>query len=84
LVPIPWEAAFDLVADLSRYVLDNYSELARGMNMYFYNYYENNCALTKPELAKINTPCWARHDEPASGADTPVASNRVKVSLTQQ
>ncbi len=75
LFPIPWDDALNLVADLSRYVLDKYSELAWGMKMFSYAYYENTYALTKLALGAINTPCWAPHDKPADGADTPGLSD---------
>ncbi|MFQ5934676.1 MAG: molybdopterin-dependent oxidoreductase, partial [Dehalococcoidia bacterium] len=75
LVSIPWDMALDLVADLSRHVLDNYSELSWAMKMYSYEYYENTYALTKLAFGAINTPCWAPHDKPAAGADTPGLSD---------
>ena len=74
-VSIPWDAALDLVAGLSRHVLDKYGELAWGMKTYSYNYYENTYALTKLALDAIGTPCWAPHDKPAAGADTPGLSD---------
>lgn len=75
LVSIPWDAAISLVADLSRYILDKHGELSWGMKMYSYNYYENTYALTKLALAAIGTPCWAPHDKPSAGADTPGLSD---------
>ena len=75
LVSISWDAAIDLVADLSRYVLGKYGELAWGMKTYSYNYYENTYALTKLALDAIGTPCWAPHDKPAAGSDTPGLSD---------
>jgi arsenite oxidase large subunit len=75
LVPITWEAALDLLAQLSRYVLDRYGELAWGMKMYSYQYYENTYALTKLALAAVKTPCWAPHDKPSAGDDTPGLSD---------
>ena len=75
LVPISWEAALDLIANLSKHVLDTFGELAWAMKMYSYNYYENTYALTKFALGAINTPCWAPHDKPAAGADTPGLSD---------
>ena len=47
MVPISWDVALSIVADVSRYVLDKYSELAWGMKTYSYNYYENTYAVTK-------------------------------------
>lgn len=70
-----WDDAIDLVADLSRYVLDKHGELAWGMKTYSYNYYENTYALTKLALVAVETPCWAPHDKPAAGSDTPGLSD---------
>ena len=75
LVSISWEEALDLVADLSKYVLEKYDELAWGMKTYSYQYYENTYAITKLALGAVNTPCWAPHDKPAAGADTPGLSD---------
>ena len=74
-VTITWDQAVELVAEISRYVLDKHGEQAWGMKMYSYNYYENTYALTKLALKSINTPVWAPHDKPASGADTPGLSD---------
>ena len=75
LAPISWDDAIALVADTSAHVLDRYGELAWGMKMYSYNYYENTYALTKLALGAVQTPCWAPHDKPAAGADTPGLSD---------
>ena len=75
LAPISWDDAIALVADTSTHVLDRYGELAWGMKMYSYNYYENTYALTKLALGAVQTPCWAPHDKPAAGADTPGLSD---------
>jgi arsenite oxidase large subunit len=75
LVDISWEDALSLMADVSRYVIDKYGELAWGMKTFSYNYYENTYAVTKLALAKVQTPCWAPHDKPAAGSDTPGLSD---------
>ena len=75
MIDIPWDDALNLAADISRYVLDNYGEMAWAQKMFFYHYYENTYALTKAALDAVNTPCWAPHDKPADGADTPGLSD---------
>ena len=75
LVDISWEDALSLMADVSRYVLDKFGDLAWGMKTYSYNYYENTYAITKLAFAKVQTPCWAPHDKPAAGSDTPGLSD---------
>ena len=75
MMDIPWDDALNLAADISRYVLDNYGEMAWAQKMFSYHYYENTYALTKVALDAVNTPCWAPHDKPADGADTPGLSD---------
>ena len=45
------------------------------MKQFSYNYYENTYALTKLARGAINTPCWAPHDKPGAGPDTPGLSD---------
>ncbi|MDA1349167.1 MAG: arsenate reductase (azurin) large subunit, partial [Chloroflexi bacterium] len=75
MAPITWDEAIEIVGDVSRYVLDEYSEMAWGMKQFSYAYYENTYALTKLGLAKVQTPVWAPHDKPGAGADTPGLSD---------
>ena len=75
LVPIDWDEAVEIVGDVAKYVLDEYSEMAWGMKMFSYQYYENTYALTKLALGKVETPVWAPHDKPAEGSDTPGLSD---------
>lgn len=71
LQPIPWEAATDIVAEVSKHVLQKYGELAWGMKIYVYQFFENTYAATKLAFAKIGTPCFGPHHAPADGSDTP-------------
>ena len=75
MTPISWDDATALVASISSYVLERHSEMAWGMKMYSYAYYENTYALTKLALGTIKTPAWAPHDKPAAGPDTPGLSD---------
>ncbi len=75
LVPISWELATDLVANLSRHVVDNYGELAWGMKIYSYQYFENTFAASKLALANIGTPNFSPHHAPAEGDDVPGLSD---------
>ncbi|MGI9621375.1 MAG: molybdopterin-dependent oxidoreductase, partial [Acidimicrobiales bacterium] len=75
LVPISWEAALDLVADLSEYVLETWDELAWGMKIYSYQYYENVYAGSKLALGAIGTPNYSPHHAPADGDDVPGLSD---------
>ncbi len=75
LVPISWEMASDLVADLGRHVIDNYGELAWGMKVYSYQFFQNTFAATKLAFASVGTPNYSPHHAPAEGDDTPGLSD---------
>ena len=47
LVRIPWDMATDLVAELAAHTIAEHGELAFGMKMYSYQYYENVFAGSK-------------------------------------
>ncbi len=75
LVPISWDAATSLVAELSRHVIENHGELAWGMKIYSYQYYENVFAASKLALGEIATPNYSPHHAPAEGDDVPGLSD---------
>ncbi len=75
LLPISWDLATDIVAEMSRYVLDTQDELAWGMKRYSYQYFENTYALTKLCFGAIGSPNHAPHHAPAAGSDTPGLSD---------
>ncbi len=74
-VPIPWEMATDLVAELSTYTIENHTELAWGMKLYSYEFYENVFSATKLALGAIATPNFSPHHAPADGDDVPGLSD---------
>jgi arsenite oxidase large subunit len=71
LIPISWDMATDLVARLSTHTIDNYGELAWGMKIYSYQFYENVFAGSKLALGSIGTPNYSPHHAPADGDDVP-------------
>lgn len=72
LTRVSWDDAIDVMAEVSKYVLDEHGKSAWAMKMYSYQYWENTHALTKLALRKIETPAWAVHDQPTGhGPDTP-------------
>ncbi len=75
LVPISWELATDLVAGLSSHVVDTYGELAWGMKIYSYQFFENTYAASKLALLNIGTPNFSPHHAPAEGDDVPGLSD---------
>ncbi len=74
-VPISWEAATDLVAELSRYTIDEFGPLAWGMKIYSYQYYENVFVGSKLALGAIGSPNYSPHHAPADGDDVPGLSD---------
>ena len=70
LEPISWDLAFDIMADVSRHVLDKHGEAAWGMKTYSYGYFENTYAISKLAFETIKTPAYAPHDKPGPGPDT--------------
>ena len=75
LQPISWDAATDIVAEVSKHVIENHGELAWGMKRYSYQFYENVYALTKLAFEKIGSPNHAPHHAPAEGDDVPGLSD---------
>lgn len=71
LVPIDWEDAAEIVAQVSSHVLETRGELAWGLKTYSYQFYENTYAITKLAFGAVGTPCWAPHDQPRTGSSTP-------------
>lgn len=73
---VSWDLALDLVADISRYVIDKHGEDAWAMKMFSYQYFENTFALTKLALRDVRTVAFAVHDQPTgAGSDTPGMSD---------
>ncbi|MFQ5557501.1 MAG: molybdopterin-dependent oxidoreductase, partial [Acidimicrobiales bacterium] len=74
-MPISWDVATDLVAELSSHCIEQYGELAWGMKIYSYQYYENVFAGSKLALGAIGTPNYSPHHAPADGDDVPGLSD---------
>ena len=73
MMDIPWDDALNLAADISRYVLDNYGEMAWAQKMFSYHYYENTYALTKVAWTPSTLPAGRPMTNPPT-AQTPPAS----------
>ncbi len=70
LVPVSWDVALGIMADVSKHVLKNHGEAAWGMKTYSYQYFENTYAISKLAFESIQTPAYAPHDKPGPGNDT--------------
>jgi arsenite oxidase large subunit len=73
---VSWDLALDVMAEISRYVIDKHGEDAWAIKMFSYQYFENTYALTKLALRDIRTVAFAVHDQPTgAGSDTPGMSD---------
>ena len=70
LVPVSWELALNVMAEVSQYVIDRFGQAAWGMKTYSYQYFENTYAISKLAFESIETPAYAPHDKPGPGNDT--------------
>jgi len=70
LMPVDWDTALDIAAELSNYVIAKHGEHAWAQKTFSYEFYENTYALTKFSLKYINTPAFAWHDQPGPGGAT--------------
>jgi len=70
LMPVTWDFALDIAAEISKYVIKNHSENAWACKTNSYQYMENQYAITRFALKHINTPAFAWHDSPAVGEES--------------
>ncbi|MFQ5971681.1 MAG: molybdopterin-dependent oxidoreductase, partial [Alphaproteobacteria bacterium] len=71
LMPVPWNFALDVAAEVGRHVIDKHGENAYGMKMYSYQFIENTYAATKYALRHIETANFTFHDTPSDVTSTP-------------
>ncbi|MCH7908417.1 MAG: arsenate reductase (azurin) large subunit, partial [Candidatus Hydrogenedentes bacterium] len=70
LTPVSWDLALDIMADVSKHVIDTFGEAAWGMKTHSYQYFENTYAISKLAFESVQTPAYAPHDKPGPGSDT--------------
>ncbi|MGO1117248.1 arsenate reductase (azurin) large subunit [Rhodovibrionaceae bacterium A322] len=71
LMPIPWDMAIDIIAEVNKYVIEKHGRNAYGMKTFSYQYMENTYAITKYALKYINTANFTFHDTPSDVTSTP-------------
>lgn len=64
-----WDLVLDVMAEVSKHVLDKYGEHAWGMKTYSYEFFENTYAIRKLVDRAIATPVYAPHDKPQNAED---------------
>jgi arsenite oxidase large subunit len=70
LVPVSWETAIEVMAQLSEYIIEKHGRSSWGMKTFSYQYFENTYAISKVAFESIQTPAYAPHDKPGPGNDT--------------
>ena len=71
LMPVPWDFALDIAAEVGKYVIAQHGANAYGMKTFSYQYMENTYAITKYALRHINTANFTFHDTPSDVTSTP-------------
>jgi len=71
LMPISWDDATSIFAELTRYTLKKNGIHSWGLKQFSYGYYENTYALTRLALDGIGSPVWSEHDQPGAAPSTP-------------
>jgi len=71
LMPVPWDLALDVAAEVGRHVLEKHGHNAYGVKTYSYQYMENTYAISKFALRHIGTANYTWHDTPSLVTSTP-------------
>ena len=71
LMPVPWDFALEIAAEVGNHVLAKHGTNAYCVKMYSYGYLENTYALTKYALRHIRTANFTVHDTPSDVTSTP-------------
>ena len=71
LMPVTWDFALDIAAEVGRHVLDHHGTNAYGVKTFSYGYMENTYAITKYALGNIATANFTFHDTPSDVSSTP-------------
>jgi arsenite oxidase large subunit len=71
LMPVTWEFALDIAAEVGNYVREKHGANAYGVKTFSYGYMENTYAVTKYALKNIGTANFTFHDTPADVGSTP-------------
>lgn len=69
LQQVSWDMATDVMAAVSRHVLDKYGPMSWGMKTYSYEFFENTYAIAKLVNTAIGTAVYAPHDKPQNAED---------------
>ena len=71
LMPVTWDFALDIAAEVGNHVLDKHGTNAYGVKTFSYGYMENTYAITKYALRTYHTANFTFHDTPSDVTSTP-------------
>ncbi|MFH2203293.1 MAG: arsenate reductase (azurin) large subunit [Elusimicrobiota bacterium] len=70
LVPVSWDAAIRVMAEVSKHVLAKHGEISWGMKTFSYQSFESMYAISKLCFESIKTPAFSTHDAPTVGDES--------------
>ncbi len=71
LMPVTWDFAMDIAAEVGNHVLEKHGTNAYGVKTFSYGYMENTYAITKYALRHVRTANFTFHDTPSDVSSTP-------------
>ncbi|MEO0991861.1 MAG: molybdopterin-dependent oxidoreductase, partial [Pseudomonadota bacterium] len=71
LMPVTWDFAMDIAAEVGNYVLEKHGTNAYGVKTFSYGYMGNTNAITKYALRNVRTANFTFHDTPSDVTSTP-------------
>lgn len=71
LMPVTWDFALDIAAEVGNHVLEKHGTNAYGVKTFSYGYMENTYAITKYALRNVRTANFTFHDTPSDVTSTP-------------
>lgn len=71
LMPVTWDFALEIAAEVGNHVLKKHGTNAYGVKTFSYGYMENTYAITKYALRHVRTANFTFHDTPSDVSSTP-------------
>jgi len=71
LMPVPWDFALEIAAEVGKYVIEKHGANAYCVKTFSYGYMENTYAITKYALRHVGTANFTFHDTPSDVTSTP-------------
>ncbi|PCI29068.1 MAG: arsenate reductase (azurin) large subunit [SAR324 cluster bacterium] len=71
LVPVSWDFALDIAAEVANHVIDKHGVNAYSVKTFSYHFIENTYAITKYARRHVKTAAFTFHDTPSDVTSTP-------------